>query len=164
MARPARTARADFCFRNSVCFQRGKRKKTKLGQHQRCSAPTVLREPGRLLPPTSSIPWVRERQQVLFTGNLDDRRTEGNARYSERQFGRQLPPPPGLLLFPAQQKRAVKCQFGNCCRVSLCSSSSRGLVQSHPFCQRVPLLSIGVIISIDPQIIASPNSSISQRS
>lgn len=164
MTRPARTAWADFCFRSSVCFQRGKKEENKTRQHQRRSAPAVLREPGRLLPPTSSIPWVRERQQVLFTGNLDDHGTEGNARYSERQFGRQLPPPPGLLLFPAQQKRAVKYQFGKCCWVSVCSSSSRGLVQSHPFCQRVPLLSIGVIISIDSQIIASPNSSISQRS
>lgn len=114
--------------------------------------------------PPALSPRVRERQQALFTGNPDDHGTEGNARYSERQFGRQLPPPPGLLLFPAQQKRAVKCQFGKCCWVSVCSSSSWGLVQSHPFCQRVPLLSIGVIISIDLQIIASPNSSVSQRS
>lgn len=114
-------------------------------------------------------PPVRERQQILFTENSDDHGKEENAaRYSGRLSGRQLPSHPGLKCFPAEQKLAVKRQLGKHYRASDHSSFSWCFRAqwSNPIgsASDLPQLSIGVIVSIDPQIIASTKDSISQRS
>ena len=76
--------RADFCFRNSVCFQRGKGRT----QNGRNTGEAHFKL-GFVSLGVSCYglfsPLVRERQQVLFPGNPADHGKEGDAaRSSER--------------------------------------------------------------------------------